>query len=253
VETLRTIFTGIDVSRVKAVAPLDATPVYLKRLRDTVRASCSTRASSTQEIVRIALEAGADGIVVSNHGGRNEETLRASVDMPARGPRRRPRSDSRVPRRWYSPRHGCVSSAGARRAGVGIGRPQALGLAAFGQPGVEAVLDILNTELTNIMRQAGTARVTDITRSLRGALVAHMIFIRCPAAWVGSQLLDAPFPCLFHEQDFTADPVIARHQAAPEFLVVAIDHLEAEEGFSHGGQLRRAEFGHMAGWRRRDY
>jgi isopentenyl diphosphate isomerase/L-lactate dehydrogenase-like FMN-dependent dehydrogenase len=47
---------------------------------------------------------------------------------------------------------------------VGIGRPQAWGLAAFGQAGVEAVIDILNTELTNIMRQAGTVNVASITR-----------------------------------------------------------------------------------------
>jgi 4-hydroxymandelate oxidase len=47
---------------------------------------------------------------------------------------------------------------------VGIGRPQAWGLAAFGQAGVEAVIDILNTELTNIMRQAGTSTVASITR-----------------------------------------------------------------------------------------
>jgi 4-hydroxymandelate oxidase len=46
---------------------------------------------------------------------------------------------------------------------VGIGRPQAWGLAAFGQPGVEAVIDILNTELANIMRQAGTPTVASIT------------------------------------------------------------------------------------------
>ena len=49
--------------------------------------------------------------------------------------------------------------------GVGIGRPQAWGLAAFGQSGVEAVIDILNTELTNIMRQAGTPTVASITRA----------------------------------------------------------------------------------------
>ena len=47
---------------------------------------------------------------------------------------------------------------------VGIGRAQAWGLAAFGQPGVEAVIDILNTELTNIMRQAGTPAIASITR-----------------------------------------------------------------------------------------
>jgi len=43
---------------------------------------------------------------------------------------------------------------------VGIGRPHAWGLAAFGQPGVEAVLEILRRELRTIMRQAGTVRLT---------------------------------------------------------------------------------------------
>jgi len=48
---------------------------------------------------------------------------------------------------------------------VGIGRPEAWGLAAFGQAGVEAVLEILRRELTTIMRQAGTESVNKITRS----------------------------------------------------------------------------------------
>lgn len=46
---------------------------------------------------------------------------------------------------------------------VGIGRPQAWGLAAFGQPGVEAVIDILQRELKTSMRQAGTASLAAIT------------------------------------------------------------------------------------------
>jgi isopentenyl diphosphate isomerase/L-lactate dehydrogenase-like FMN-dependent dehydrogenase len=48
---------------------------------------------------------------------------------------------------------------------VGIGRPQAWGLGAFGQPGVEAVLEILHRELLTIMRQAGTTSLDKITRS----------------------------------------------------------------------------------------
>ena len=46
---------------------------------------------------------------------------------------------------------------------VGIGRPQVWGLAAFGQPGVEAVLDIYARELRVIMRQAGTPSITAIS------------------------------------------------------------------------------------------
>src|SRR5438445_4724570 len=45
---------------------------------------------------------------------------------------------------------------------VGIGRPHAWGLAAFGQSGVEAILEILRRELRTIMRQAGTISVDKI-------------------------------------------------------------------------------------------
>jgi isopentenyl diphosphate isomerase/L-lactate dehydrogenase-like FMN-dependent dehydrogenase len=47
-------------------------------------------------------------------------------------------------------------------AGVGIGRPQAWGVAAFGQAGVEAVIDILNRELQLIMRQSGAPSIASI-------------------------------------------------------------------------------------------
>ncbi len=40
--------------------------------------------------------------------------------------------------------------------GIGIGRPQAWGLGAFGQAGVEAVIDIYKRELHPVMQQAGT-------------------------------------------------------------------------------------------------
>jgi isopentenyl diphosphate isomerase/L-lactate dehydrogenase-like FMN-dependent dehydrogenase len=46
---------------------------------------------------------------------------------------------------------------------VGIGRPQAWGLTAFGQSGVEAIINILNRELADIMRQAGTPTIDSIT------------------------------------------------------------------------------------------
>jgi isopentenyl diphosphate isomerase/L-lactate dehydrogenase-like FMN-dependent dehydrogenase len=52
---------------------------------------------------------------------------------------------------------------------VGIGRPYVWGLAAFGQPGVERVLDILRAELQLTMRQCGTPSIRDITRAFISA------------------------------------------------------------------------------------
>jgi isopentenyl diphosphate isomerase/L-lactate dehydrogenase-like FMN-dependent dehydrogenase len=47
---------------------------------------------------------------------------------------------------------------------VCIGRPYIWGLSAFGQPGVERVLDILRGELELVMKQCGTRSIAEITR-----------------------------------------------------------------------------------------
>jgi 4-hydroxymandelate oxidase len=48
---------------------------------------------------------------------------------------------------------------------VGVGRPYIWGLSAFGQPGVEKVLDILRLEFDLIMRQAGVTSIDQIKRT----------------------------------------------------------------------------------------
>ena len=48
---------------------------------------------------------------------------------------------------------------------VGIGRPYIWGLSAFGQPGVEKVLDILRIEFELIMKQAGVTSIDQIKRA----------------------------------------------------------------------------------------
>jgi (S)-2-hydroxy-acid oxidase len=157
------MFSGLDVSRVTALAPPDLTVGYLDRLRAIVKGRMLVKGVVTGEDAALAVEHGADGIIVSNHGGRNEETLRASVDCL---PEVVAAVKGRVP---------VLVDGGIRRGtdifkalalgatAVGIGRPQAWGLAAFGQSGIEAVIDILNRELNAIMRQAGTATLASIT------------------------------------------------------------------------------------------
>ena len=46
---------------------------------------------------------------------------------------------------------------------VGFGRPYCFGLGAFGQAGVERVLDLVNRELVIAMRGSGTTSVNNIT------------------------------------------------------------------------------------------
>ncbi|WP_315855071.1 alpha-hydroxy acid oxidase [Chenggangzhangella methanolivorans] len=45
---------------------------------------------------------------------------------------------------------------------VCIGRPYCWGLAAFGEPGVAAVLKIMQREFETIMRQVGATKIADI-------------------------------------------------------------------------------------------
>ena len=157
------MYKGLDVSRVTMLAPAGMTTQYLDRLRAAVKTRLIVKGIMTGEDAAIAVEHGADAVVISNHGGRNEETLHATVDAL---PEVVAAVKGRVP---------VLLDGGIRRGtdifkalalgatAVGIGRPQVWGLAAFGQPGVEAVIDILNRELTQIMRQAGTPTVASIT------------------------------------------------------------------------------------------
>jgi 4-hydroxymandelate oxidase len=157
------MFKGLDVSKVTGLAPAGITPAYLDQLRALVKGKLIIKGVMEGTDAALAVEHGADAVVISNHGGRNEETLRATVDcLPEVAAAVR----GRVP---------IFIDGGIRRGtdifkalalgatAVGIGRPQVWGLAAFGQPGVEAVIDILNRELTTILRQAGTASIVSIT------------------------------------------------------------------------------------------
>jgi len=115
-----------------------------------------------------AMEYGLDGIVVSNHGGRGEETLRSTIECL---PEVVQACAGKVP---------VLVDGGVRRGtdifkalalganSVGVGRPPCWGLAAFGQPGVEAVLTILRREVEGIMSQAGTPSIAKITRASVG-------------------------------------------------------------------------------------
>jgi 4-hydroxymandelate oxidase len=156
------LFADLDVSRVHELTPPNMTLPWLRRLRDRVRGKLLVKGVVTAEDAALALQQGVDGIIISNHGGRNEETLRASIDcvpeVVAAVKRKVPVFVDGGIRRGTDIFKALALGATA----VGIGRPHGWGLAAFGQEGVEAVLDIYARELQAIMRQAGTPRLTDI-------------------------------------------------------------------------------------------
>ena len=116
----------------------------------------------TREDAELCLKYGVDGILVSNHGGRATETGRATIDalseiVQAVGNRMPVMVDGGFRRGTDIFK---ALALGARA--VGIGRPYIWGLSAFGQSGVEAVLDILRRELEMVMRQSGVRSVREI-------------------------------------------------------------------------------------------
>jgi 4-hydroxymandelate oxidase len=159
------MFDGLDVSKVTAMRPMPMNWDFVKRLRDTVAVKLLIKGIVTREDAQIGVEHGVDGLIVSNHGGRAEETLRPTIESL---PEVIDGVAGKIPvivdggvRRGTDIFKGLALGATA----VGIGRPEAWGLAAFGQAGVETVLEILRRELRTIMRQAGTTSVNKITRS----------------------------------------------------------------------------------------
>ncbi len=156
------MFTGLSGN---GTNPLTATWDYVDRLKKLTKMKILLKGVEIPEDAKLAVEHGADGLIVSNHGGRATEDLRPTVEslpeiVSAVGGRIPVLVDGGV-RRGSDAYKALALGAKA----VGIGRPYTWGLTAFGQDGVERVLDILNAELQRTMRQCGTPTIAQITRS----------------------------------------------------------------------------------------
>lgn len=135
---------------------------YVKRLKDTTTMKVVLKGIVTREEAELAVEHGADGVFVSNHGGRAENSLRSTIDSL---PEVVAGVKGRVP---------VLIDSGVRRGSdifkalalgataVGIGRPYVWGLGAFGQEGVDKTIELLLDEFRMVMRQTRTASVSQI-------------------------------------------------------------------------------------------
>jgi isopentenyl diphosphate isomerase/L-lactate dehydrogenase-like FMN-dependent dehydrogenase len=162
--TARPMFRGLDVARATRVTPLDMDWTIVDRLRDITSMKIVLKGIVTREDAEQAKERGVDGLIVSNHGGRSEDSGRGSIDCV----REVVQAAGGMP---------VLVDSGFRRGSdifkalalgataVCVGRPYVWGLAAFGQAGVEQVLTMLRRELELIMRQAGTTTLASINPS----------------------------------------------------------------------------------------
>ena len=133
------------------------------RMKDATSMNVMVKGLETAEDADSAVRAGCDGIIVSNHGGRATDTGRGTIEcLPeviaaVRG---------RIP---------VMVDGGIRRGtdvfkalalgatAVGIGRPYCWGLGAFGQAGVERVLDLLDREFRITMGGSGVTSLAQLS------------------------------------------------------------------------------------------
>ena len=160
----RAMFKGIDMTGVRAPNPAMDWE-FVDQLRKFWRGKLIIKGIDTHEDARLAVEHGFDGILVSNHGGRSTETLRSTLEAL---PEVVAEAGNRIPvfvdggfRRGTDIFKALALGAKA----VGVGRPFLWGLGAFGQAGVDRVIEILQGELRLVMGNCGTRRVADINRS----------------------------------------------------------------------------------------
>jgi len=158
------MFTGMEMAGITTANP-GLTWEHVRKLKSMTKMKLLLKGVETREDAKLCVENGIDGIIVSNHGGRAEESGRGTIECL---PEVVDGAGSRIP---------VLIDGGFRRGtdifkalalgarAVCIGRPYIWGLSAFGQPGVERVLDMLRVELELVMKQCGTRSIAEITRS----------------------------------------------------------------------------------------
>jgi isopentenyl diphosphate isomerase/L-lactate dehydrogenase-like FMN-dependent dehydrogenase len=159
-------FDGLDISGIASTGATNLTWEFLKRVRDTAKGRLVLKGLITAEDAQLAVENGLDGIIVSNHGGRAEDSGRSTIDAL---PEILAAVDGRVPVLVDSGfRRGTdiVKALALGARAVCIGRPYLWGLGAFGQPGVERVLDLLTQETRAVMMQVGAPSIKHLTPAL---------------------------------------------------------------------------------------
>jgi L-lactate dehydrogenase (cytochrome) len=147
----------------------------LRWIRDAWSGPIIIKGVHTGEDARRATDAGADALVVSNHGGRQLDGVAPTLQMlpevlAAVGDRIEVLLDGGVRRGSDIVKALCL---GARA--VLVGRAYAYGLGAAGEVGVARAIEILRADLIRTLKLLGCGSVEDLDRS----------FIDVPADWLG--------------------------------------------------------------------
>jgi len=156
------MFDGIDTKGLRIFHDT-ADWAFVERLRGITRMKLVLKGIGTREDAALALQHGVDGLIVSNHGGRAEESGRGTLECL---PEVVEAVAGRIPVLLDGGIRGGTDIFKALALGasaVCIGRPYVWGVGAFGQAGVERVLEILQAELVLAMKQCGIRSLREFT------------------------------------------------------------------------------------------
>jgi isopentenyl diphosphate isomerase/L-lactate dehydrogenase-like FMN-dependent dehydrogenase len=160
----RPMFSQLDTTGL-SIASSSLTWDFIKRLKDVTKMKVLIKGLESGADAKLAVANGADGIILSNHGGRATDTGRGTLECL---PEVVAEVHGRVP---------VIVDGGVRRGtdvlkalalgatAVGIGRPYIWGLGAYGQEGVDRVLELLDNELRLAMVGVGARNLNEITRA----------------------------------------------------------------------------------------
>lgn len=132
----------------------------------------------------LAAQHGVRGIVCSNHGGRQLDCARSGIEVleevmtSLRAMNLQDKLDVYMDggiRRGSD----IIKAVAMGAKAVGVGRPVLYGLAGYGQPGVERVLQILKDEMAMGMRLIGAASLADVKRDMvdTSSLPQHTVLV----------------------------------------------------------------------------
>jgi 4-hydroxymandelate oxidase len=162
----RAMWKDVDVSGLRNIQSSAMTWDFFKRMRDHTKMKILAKGILAWEDAVLAADAGLDGIIVSNHGARSEDSGRATIDalpeiVEAVKGRIPVLVDSGFRRGSDVVKALCIGATA-----VCVGRPYIWGLDAFGQAGVERALEMLREETHAMIQQMGAPTMKDLVPAM---------------------------------------------------------------------------------------
>jgi isopentenyl diphosphate isomerase/L-lactate dehydrogenase-like FMN-dependent dehydrogenase len=162
----RAMFKDVDITGLRNTQSSAMTWEFFKRMRDHTKMKLLAKGILAWEDAVMAADAGLDGIIVSNHGARSEDSGRSTIDAL---PEIVDAVKGRIPifvDSGFRRGSDIIKALCMGATAVCVGRPYIWGLGAFGQAGVERALELLRIETSAMMQQVGAPSVKHLVPAM---------------------------------------------------------------------------------------